>query len=404
MSDAPELVTDRDHLADVLERLAGADRYGLDTEFHRERTYWPRVALVQVAWPAGPGGAAGLALIDPLAVDLSPLADVLAGPGVMVAHAAEQDLEVLNRACGRVPARLFDTQIAAGFLGYASASLATLSSVFLGKEVVKGDRLTDWNHRPLTPAQLRYAAGDVEHLLQLADTLVAALDAEGRLAWVEEECELVRCRATQPANPARAWWKLRDARSLRGSSRGVAQEVAAWRESRAQRLDQPLRSVLPDLATQAIAHNPPASLAAVAKVRGLDARYLRDGLAEEILAAVAAGRRLPEDRIQLPPSDEVNRELRPAVALAAAWVSQLARDERIDAAVLATRSDLAAYLRGDPAARLRQGWRAELVGEQIGRLVSGDAALAFDGHGGLVLEARSHQPVTRPPASASAPG
>lgn len=395
MSDPPALVTDRGQLAEVIDRLTAAERYALDTEFHRERTYWPRVALVQVAWPAGPAGPAGLALIDPLAVDLAPLAEVLAGPGVMVAHAAEQDLEVLNRACGRVPSRLLDTQIAAGFLGHASASLATLSLSFLGIEVVKGDRLTDWNHRPLTPAQLRYAAGDVEHLLELADTLAAALEAEGRLGWAEEECELVRCRATQPTNPARAWWKLRDARSLRGDSRGVAQAVAAWRETRAQRVDQPLRSVLPDLATQAIAHNPPTTLAGVAKVRGLDTRYLRDGVAEEILAAVAEGRRLPDDRLELPPSDEVNRELRPAVALAAAWVSQLARDERIDAAVLATRADLAAYLRGDPAARLRQGWRAELVGEQIGRLVSGDAALAFDGHGGLVLEARSHHPVRR---------
>lgn len=212
----------------------------------------------------------------------------------------------------------------------------------------------------------------------------------------------MRCRATQPANPARAWWKLRDARSLRGSGRGVAQAVAAWREGRAQRLDQPLRSVLPDLAAQAIAHNPPTSLAGVAKVRGLDARYLRDGVAEEILAAVTEGRRLPEDRLELPPTDEVNRELRPAVALAAAWVSQLARDERIDAAVLATRADLATYLRGDPTARLRHGWRAELVGEQIARLVSGDAALAFDGHGGLILEARSRQPLPHRPTEAPA--
>jgi ribonuclease D len=404
VSEPAELVTDPGHLAKVADRLAAADRYALDTEFHRERTYWPRVALVQVAWPAGPEGPEGLALIDPLAVDLSPLADVLAGPGVMVAHASEQDLEVLNQTCGRIPAQLFDTQIAAGFLGHASASLASLSLTFLGVEVVKGDRLTDWNHRPLTPAQLRYAAGDVDHLLQLADTLVAALEVEGRLTWAEEECELVRCRATQPSNPARAWWRLRDARSLRGTSRGVAQAVAAWRETRAQRLDQPLRSVLPDLATQAIAHNPPTTVAGVAKVRGLDARYLRDGVAEEILDAVAEGRRLPEDGLQLPPTDEVNRELRPAVALAAAWVSQLARDERIDAAVLATRADLAAYLRGDPAARLRQGWRAELVGEQIGRLVSGDAALAFDGHGGLVLEARSHQPVPHPPSRTPATG
>lgn len=391
MSEPLEVVTDAGALAAVLARLAQADRYALDTEFHRERTYWPRAALVQVAWPAGPQGPAGVALLDPLAVDLAPLEEVLAGPGIMVAHAAEQDLEVLRRCCGQGPSRLFDTQIAAGFLGHASASLASLSSTFLDIEVVKGDRLTDWNRRPLTPAQLRYAAGDVDHLLELADTVMAALEGEGRLAWAEEECEVMRCRSMVPPNPSRAWWRLRDSRSLRGSSRGVAQAVAGWREERAQRIDQPLRSVLPDLATQAIAHNPPMSTAAVARIRGLDTRYLRDGVAEEIVAAVARGRHLTEDQLELPPTEEVHRDLRPAVALAAAWISQLARDERIDAAALATRADIAAYLREDPSARLRQGWRAEMAGVQLGRLLAGEAALAFDGHGGLLIEARSHQ-------------
>ena len=116
----------------LIGRLLSADRYALDTEFHRERTYWPHLALLQVAWPPGPAGPAGVALVDPLAVDVSPLAKVLAGPGTMVAHAAEQDLEVLERACGQGPKRLFDTQVAAGFVGHGSASLAALSQAFLG--------------------------------------------------------------------------------------------------------------------------------------------------------------------------------------------------------------------------------------------------------------------------------
>src|SRR5262249_43182502 len=129
-------------------------RYALDTEFHRERTYWPRLALVQVAWPAGETGPAGGALVDPLAVDVAPLSNVLAGPGLMVAHAAEQDLEVLEQACGRGPTRLFDTQIAAGFAGHGSSSLAGLLQAFLGVQVAKGDRLTDWRRRPLTDSQV----------------------------------------------------------------------------------------------------------------------------------------------------------------------------------------------------------------------------------------------------------
>jgi ribonuclease D len=342
-----------------------------------------------------------VALIDPQAVDLAPLAEVLGGPGIMVAHAAEQDLEVLELACGRGPSRLFDTQVAAGFTGQGSASLASLSAQFIGVEVLKGDRLTDWSHRPLTSSQLAYAAADVDHLLDLADAIGTVLDDSGRRVWAEEECEVLRRRSHGPGDAGRAWWKLRDNRSLRGVSRGVAQEVAAWRETRAQQVDQPVRTVLPDLAAQAIAHNPPASVAALGRMRGLDARHLRGGVAEEILAAVERGRHLPADRLQLPPAEDVSRELRPAIALAAAWVSQVGRDERIDSALLATRADLVAYLRDDPDARLRQGWRSAMVGEVLGRLVSGDAALAFDGHGGLLVEARSHQSLARHPDPAS---
>ena len=161
----PELITDPDRLAALIGHLATVDRYGLDTEFHREKTYWPHLALVQVAWPAGDDGAAGVALIDPLAVDVGPFAEILAGPATMVAHAAEQDLEVLERACGRGPNRLFDTQVAAGFAGQGSASLASLASSYLGIKVAKGERLTDWSRRPLGAAQLTYAGADVEHLL-----------------------------------------------------------------------------------------------------------------------------------------------------------------------------------------------------------------------------------------------
>jgi ribonuclease D len=397
------LITEAGPFEEVIDRLGAAESYALDTEFHRERTYWPRVALVQVAWPASSEGPAGVALIDPQAVDLAPLAKVLTGPGVLVAHAADQDLEVLERACGCVPTTLFDTQIGAGFTGQGSASLAALSATFLGRTVSKGDRLTDWSRRPLTASQLDYAAADVEHLLELADAVRAALIATDRLAWAEEECRVMLQRRHGPAEPNRAWWKLRDSRQLRGATRGVAQELAAWREQRAQDLDVPVRSVLPDLALQSIIHSPPPSAARLAEVRGLDGRYLRDGAAQQILEAIDRGRHRAPPEIEAPPTDEVSKELRPAVALAAAWVAQLARDERIDAALLATRSDLVAYLQGDPAARLSRGWRGRMVGDPLRELVAGRAALAFDGHGGLLLEARSGRPLSADPDPDPAP-
>ncbi len=390
---APEIVTQNDRLKELIQRLVALPRYALDTEFHRERTYWPRLALVQVAWPPSAEGPAGVALIDPLAVDVAALADLLAGPGTMVAHAAEQDLEVLERACGRGPGRLFDTQVAAGFNGHGSASLASLTATYLGVSVTKGDRLTDWSRRPLGASQLAYAASDVDRLLDLADAVGDELDRRGRREWAEQECSALLARPRRPAVPEQVWWRIRDNRQLRGASRGVAQELAAWRERRARELDLPPRLVLPDLPLQAMAQRPPRSIADLREVRGLDGRYLRDGVGPAILAAVQRGHDLPASALQVAPVEEVSRHLRPAVALGAAWVAQLARDEHIDAALLATRADLVAYLRGDANARLGQGWREALVGRRLRRLVDGDASLAVAAGGRLVLEERSRRPL-----------
>ncbi|HEY2427446.1 MAG TPA: ribonuclease D, partial [Acidimicrobiales bacterium] len=151
-----------DELAELATTLCGVDEFCFDTEFHRERSYYPQLALLQVAWDGG------VALVDPLAVDIAPLAPCFAGPATVVAHAAGQDLEVLDRACGTVPANLFDTQVAAGFLGFSTPSLATLADRMLHLHLPKGDRLTDWRQRPLTRAQVDYATSDVAHLLPLA--------------------------------------------------------------------------------------------------------------------------------------------------------------------------------------------------------------------------------------------
>ncbi len=385
----PLLVEGRAALDSLVDRLLEADRYALDTEFHRERTYWPHLALVQVAWPASNDAPAGVALIDPLEVDVTPLSKLLAGPGLMVAHAAEQDLEVLEQACGRGPTRLFDTQVAAGFAGHGSASLGSLCQTFLSISVAKSDRLTDWRRRPLTESQIAYAAADVESLLDLADAIGVQLERDGRLGWAEEECEALLARGHGPPDPDRAWWKLRDARQLRGASRGVAQEVAAWRERRARVVDLPVRTVLPDLALQAIAHRPPSTLDALYHLRGMDGRHLRPEVAGDLLEVVQRGAARPAAELQLPPADDVPKELRAAVALLMAWIAQLARDERIDAALLATRGDLASYLRRDRDARVGQGWRAGMVAEPLRALVDGRAVLAFDGADRLVLEERS---------------
>jgi ribonuclease D len=392
MTPLAPLVTDAAGMADVVERLRRADEYAVDTEFHRERSYFPTVALVQIAWREGEGLA--VVLVDPLAVDMAPLQVVLEGPGLAVLHAATQDLEVLQRACSSVPARLFDTQLAAGFLGFSTPSLASLADRVLSVSLPKASRLTDWLQRPLGEEQLIYAASDVLHLLDLADLIRAELALVGRLTWAEEECEELRTKGVGGTDPAEAWLRMKEGRSLRGRARGIAQEVAAWRERRAAEIDQPVRHVLPDLAIVGIATNPPPDVEALRRIRGIDDRHTRGRVGEELLAAVARGKELPERQVRLPRREEVERDQRPAVALVSAWLSQVGRELRIDPMLLGTRADLAAFLTGVPQARLAQGWRWELLGEAIRRLVDGEFALAFDGKGGLALERRSGEPVT----------
>ncbi|NIR37263.1 MAG: ribonuclease D [Actinobacteria bacterium] len=380
------IITDDAALASVVAEVASQPRYALDTEFHRERTYWPKVALVQLAWPDD------LVLIDPLAVDLTPLRELMESDALAVLHAASQDLEVLELACGAVPRRLFDTQIAAGFLGLSTPSLAALHERELGIQLPKGSRLTDWLERPLGDSQLAYAAADVAHLLEIHDRLLSQLGPRGRLDWVETECEIQRTRNRGPRDPMEAWRRIKEARHLKGTAVSVARSVAAWRETRAAEIDQPVRFVMSDIAVVAIAQSAPRDLERLGKIRGVDRGLARNSLGEQVLAAVAEGVQANWRPPRPPRRRADTRDLRPAVALVAAWVNQLARDREIDPTLLATRADVEALVRGDDDARLAEGWRAQLAGEPIRRLVEGDAALAFE-NGAVVLEERSGRPV-----------
>ncbi|MEY2404669.1 MAG: ribonuclease [Acidimicrobiaceae bacterium] len=372
---------------DVLRALEHEPVVGLDTEFHRERTYHPQLALVQLVW--GPPAAQEIALVDATTVDLAGFARVLDSDATIVMHSSVQDVEVLLRACGVLPAHLFDTQIAAGFAGYNGPSLATLVQGVLGIRLPKGDRLADWLRRPLSEDQRTYAASDVEHLLPLHRWLLDRLEEKGRVSWAEDECTQLLAKGAAPRDPNESWWKVKEARQLRGKAVGVAQALAAWRERRANETDQPVRFVLPDLALVGIAQRPPTTVDDLRRVRGLDDRHLRGSMAETIMDVIDEGLALPKNELRLPPTGDVDRDLRAAVALVSAWISQLSRQLQIDTTLLATRADVEALLRGDESARLTQGWRADVLGQDIRRLVEGRAALSFDGKGGLVLEDRS---------------
>jgi ribonuclease D len=210
-------------LDDVVEQLLDTDRYAIDTEFHRERTYYPQLALIQIAWPGD------LVLIDPIAVDPEPLAEVFRSDVEAVLHACSQDLEVLELATGAAPSRIFDTQIAAAFVGMRTPSLASLHDQLLGLKLPKANRLTDWLRRPLEPEQQSYAASDVANLLEIQDLLIDQLEDNGRLAWADDECELARQKGLSVRKPEEAWLRIKEARSLGSRASTAAQYPGAPR-------------------------------------------------------------------------------------------------------------------------------------------------------------------------------
>lgn len=380
--EAPPLVSSASALAELIEQLGEEPIFALDTEFHRERTYRPQLALIQVSW------AEGAALVDPLSFDNDQLAGLFDHGSEVVLHAAQQDLDVLTWTVGAAPKRIFDTQLAAGFLGMSSPSLTAVCERFIGVNVPKAERMTDWLERPLSSRQREYAAADVAHLLRVRELQLAELELRGRTEWLEEETELLVARSTTLPGPDEAWRRIKGANQLSGTKRAVLAKVAAWRERRAAELDKPLRWVLSDMAVLNIAERAPSSTSKLASVRGVEDGFAQGRLGREVLEAVEQGKgseppSLGEDGRPLRPA------LKPLVPLVNAWVGQLGRDEDLDPALLASRRDVEDLLRGRDGARLATGWRAELLGEPIERLLKGEVAIAFEDEGRLVLEQRS---------------
>jgi len=346
----------------------------LDTEFHREKTYFPQLALVQIATTQR------TVIIDPLMVDMKLLRPLFDGPGMCVLHAAQQDLDVMAQSCGYIPSRMLDTQLCAGFLGYSQPSLASLLQSYLKVVVPKGDRLTDWLRRPLTKDQMVYAASDVAYLAELSSIIFHELEQRGRMQWAIDACEELRTRPTGPNPPEDAWLRVKDVRTLKGRARWVAQSIAEWRENRAMDLDLPPRHVLSDIAILGIAQKAPRTAEDMLQSRGVDNRHVSGQQGRALLEAVQIGvERSSEGELSFPShdGDDLDKSMRPAATLVSAWVTELARQSNLDAGLLGTRKDINDLLGGSPGARMSQGWRADIVGRDIEDLVAGRKALTF---------------------------
>jgi ribonuclease D len=364
-------ITDQAELDSLVDELSDADAYALDTEFHRERTYLPQLAVVQLATRER------IALVDALAVDVRALGRAFQSDAVCVMHAGSQDLEILELVSGTVPQRMFDTQIAALFCGYRTSSLGRLVEGFLSIQLDKSAQLADWTRRPLPKEDLRYAASDVAHLLALRDVLVSRLDDRGRLQWAEEEIERLRSKDRSAPDPATLWWKLRGKTKLNGRARGVAQELSAWRDHVAKQRNRPPRTVLSDMALLALAQRPARNTEQLRSVRNLDLRRFKH--TDELLSAIERGTQLPKDEVRLPPKKPENLpNVDGVIALCLAWLAQRASEEDLDMSVLGTRDDMTSLVLDQPS-RLAHGWRDALVGRELRSIIDGTRAIGVNG-------------------------
>jgi len=365
----PALVTDAAVLAAAARPWEARGALALDTEFVRERTFFPRLGLVQLA------DGAAVTLVDPLAVaDLSPLLAALRAPGpVKVLHSASEDLEVFYRAWGIVPAPLFDTQIAAALAGIGpSLGYQRLVQTLLGVELPKGETRTDWLARPLSAAQLAYAAEDVVHLPPLYELLSAELERLGRLAWAHEDSAALAAGLSRlDEDPQRAYLRLRGAGRLTRRQLASLRALAAWREGEARRRDLPRNFVLREELLLGLATRRPATAGELERVPSFDVRQAaRDGAVW--LELIRAAEALPAD--ELPPEPDrlpVTPAFKRLEAELRAIVAQRAAALGLPNEVLASRRNLDSLLKSaalDPEPRLPRalaGWRREVVGEDL---------------------------------------
>jgi ribonuclease D len=396
----PKLATESD-LADVAGLAHARGRLGIDTEFMSEGRYRPLLCLAQIAVDGSSDGSDGgrIVVIDALdQLDITPLAELLGDPSVeVVLHAGRQDVAILRRTWQTKITNVFDTQLAAGFAGASAQSgYGNLLGAMLGRRVGKTASYTRWDARPLTAEQLRYAAEDVAHLLELADELRRRLERSGRLEWAREECRQLEA-ATDERDPYAAWERLPRVGALDPRARAVARELAAWRERTAASEDRPVGSVLADPALLELARRQPGTVEGLQQIRGLHPSGVRRRGAE-IIEAIALGRSsspIPreERRGRSEPSDA------PLIALAEALLRARALEAGLAYELIASRSELelivTAQRRGEPEPDVRtlEGWRRELVGSELRDLLDGRSAIGIGANHRLLLRTLRDQDV-----------
>lgn len=374
----PSVITSTDALSALCARLAAEEFVTVDTEFMRERTYYPELCLVQLA------GESEVAVVDTMSesLDLAPLGELLANPAVVkVFHAARQDIEIFVQRFDAVPAPLFDTQVAAMVAGYGDqVGYDSLVSGLTGGTIDKAHRFSDWSARPLSAAQMEYAAADVTWLRLVYRKLRARLEEEGRLAWVAEEMAILNNLNTYRVDPETAWERLK----VRGNNRrflALVRALAAWRELEARRINIPRQRLLKDETLMEIAAIAPADAEALARARGISRGFAEGRTGISLLEAVSAVlNRRDSELPEVPRPRDAGKPSAALVQLLKVLLAARCEQHQVAPKLIASSDDIDRIaLEEDPDVPALHGWRRDVFGDAAIALRAGRVALGVDG-------------------------
>ena len=374
-------ITTTEALAAFCTEAAKRPYVTVDTEFLRERTYYSKLCLLQLAWQDDAGSDA--VLVDPLVegLSLAPLYDLFRDPGVVkVFHAARQDLEIFYVDAGVIPAPLFDTQVAAMVCGFGEqVGYETLVRKIAKSDLDKSSRFTDWSRRPLTDAQKKYALADVTHLRDIYEYLSKRLAQSGRQKWVTEEMAVLEDPATYVVNPDEAWERVKT-RNNSARFLAIVRELARFREAYAQDKDIPRSRVFKDDALIELASTKPQSEKDLGRSRLLLREGRKGDIAAGILKAVQDGLALPNDALPRPDKDHAKLQVNPAIAdMLRVLLKAKAEDEGVAQKLIASAADLDAMAAGARDMIALRGWRHEVFGKDALDLCAGKIGLRVDG-------------------------
>lgn len=381
MNVAVETIDTTQALPALCERVRKSPRVALDTEFHTERSYAPRLMVVQLAFDDG------AVIVDPLAVhDLRPLIDAL-GDTILVGHALSSDLKIFAERLDAVPTSVFDTQVAAAFLGYGmQVSLADLVRDLERVRLSKSQTVSDWSTRPFSPRQVEYLVDDVIHLLPMYDKLTERLEEAGRLTWALEECATLGDIERYRADERRAYLRIPGAMRMNRRELGVLNELVKLRDRIARERDLPLKFIIADDVVGGLATLRPKRVEDLEQLRRLDAGARRQ-LGRAIVEAVERGEAIHDDELPKRPERPLGQSRDTLAAMMGVVVGEIARFNELPQSLLVPRATLERVAREVPATREAfdevlelSHWRMALVAEPLWRLLSGELRLGIEGY------------------------